>query len=175
LILSRASLSPYLMTTVNITSWWNLMIFFVTNENKIRPILFLLYQSGSTFYKRKVSWTEMQVTLLGIIQFQKNISWHLYCKHTPKTLNYLTFQSFHFERTWWRLFQKRVMCINFDIYENKIRPILFLLYQSGSTFYKRKVSWTEMQVTLLGIIQFQKHLKSKIGSVVHLWHKDTCT
>jgi hypothetical protein len=32
----------------------------------------------------------------------------------PKMLNY--FQSFDFERTSWRLFQKRVMCTKFDIY-----------------------------------------------------------
>jgi len=32
----------------------------------------------------------------------------------PKTLKYLASQSFDFERTWWRLFQKRVMHIKFD-------------------------------------------------------------
>jgi hypothetical protein len=30
--------------------------------------------------------------------------------------NYLTFQSFGYDRTWWCFFQKRVMRINFDIY-----------------------------------------------------------
>ena len=34
----------------------------------------------------------------------------------PKTLNYLTFQSFDFECTWWRLFQKRSVRTKFDIY-----------------------------------------------------------
>jgi len=34
----------------------------------------------------------------------------------PKTLNYLAFQSFDIERTWWRLFQERVMRTKFDIY-----------------------------------------------------------
>jgi len=34
----------------------------------------------------------------------------------PKTLNYLAFQSLDFERTWWRLLQKRVVCTKFDIY-----------------------------------------------------------
>ena len=33
----------------------------------------------------------------------------------PKTLNYLAFQSFDFERTWWRLFQKGVVCTKFDM------------------------------------------------------------
>jgi hypothetical protein len=32
-----------------------------------------------------------------------------------KTLNYLAFQSFDFEHTWWRLFQKCVVHIKFDI------------------------------------------------------------
>jgi hypothetical protein len=34
---------------------------------------------------------------------------------TSKTF-FFTFQSFYFERTWWRLFQKRVMCTKLDIY-----------------------------------------------------------
>jgi len=38
--------------------------------------------------------------------------------HFKKTqrLNYSAFQSFDFERTWWRLFQKCVMHTRFDIY-----------------------------------------------------------
>jgi hypothetical protein len=34
----------------------------------------------------------------------------------PKIFNYMAFQSFDFERTWWRLFQKYVVGIKFDIY-----------------------------------------------------------
>ena len=34
----------------------------------------------------------------------------------PKPLDYLAFQSFGFERTWWRLFQKRIVRTKFDIY-----------------------------------------------------------
>jgi hypothetical protein len=34
----------------------------------------------------------------------------------PKTFDYLAFQSFDVERTWWRLFQKRVVRTKFDIY-----------------------------------------------------------
>jgi len=34
----------------------------------------------------------------------------------PKTLNFLAFQSFDFESTWWKLFQKRVVRTKFDIY-----------------------------------------------------------
>ena len=33
-----------------------------------------------------------------------------------KTFNYLAFQSFDFERTWWRLLQKCVVHTKFDIY-----------------------------------------------------------
>jgi hypothetical protein len=33
-----------------------------------------------------------------------------------KTLNYLAFQSFAFERTWWRLFLKRAVRTKCDIY-----------------------------------------------------------
>ena len=39
----------------------------------------------------------------------------------PITLNYLAFQSFDFQCTWWRLFQKRVMRTKFDIYVFIIR------------------------------------------------------
>jgi hypothetical protein len=35
---------------------------------------------------------------------------------TPKTLNFLAFQSFDFECTWWRLFEEGVMHTKFDIY-----------------------------------------------------------
>jgi hypothetical protein len=31
-------------------------------------------------------------------------------------LNYMVFQPFDFERTWWRLFQKRVVCTKFDMF-----------------------------------------------------------
>ena len=33
-----------------------------------------------------------------------------------KTVHYSAFQSFDFERIWWRLFQKRVVCAKFDTY-----------------------------------------------------------
>ena len=35
---------------------------------------------------------------------------------TPKSLDYLAFQYFDFESTWWSLFQKRVMRTKLDIY-----------------------------------------------------------
>ena len=39
-----------------------------------------------------------------------------FCCFSTKFFNYLTFQSFDFERTRWRLFQKRVVRTKFDIY-----------------------------------------------------------
>jgi hypothetical protein len=37
-----------------------------------------------------------------------------------RLLNYLAFKSFHYEFTWWRLFQKRVVCTKLDT----VQPIL---------------------------------------------------
>ena len=51
----------------------------------------------------------------------------------PKRLIILVFQSFYFERTWWWLFQKRVVRTNFDIYgfisiqHMKCSPVHFLI------------------------------------------------
>ena len=39
-----------------------------------------------------------------------------FCFIAPKTLNYLAFHSFDIERTWWRLFLKRIVHTKFDIY-----------------------------------------------------------
>ena len=46
----------------------------------------------------------------------KQIGFTNYYWFDPKTLNYLAFKSFDFERTWWRLFQKRIVYTKFDIY-----------------------------------------------------------
>ena len=56
-----------------------------------------------------------------------------------KTLNYLAFHSFDVESTWWRLFQKLVVHIKFDIYFiitpsfSGIRSIQYLVF--GSVFH----------------------------------------
>jgi hypothetical protein len=50
----------------------------------------------------------------------------------PKTLNYLAFQSFDFGRTWWRLFQKRVVRTKFDIYDFIILFIVNSVDQNSS-------------------------------------------
>jgi hypothetical protein len=36
--------------------------------------------------------------------------------YTPKDLNYVAFQSFDYQRGWWGLLQKRVVCTKLDIY-----------------------------------------------------------
>ena len=36
--------------------------------------------------------------------------------NAPRNFNHLSFQSFDFERIWLRLFQKRVVCTNYDVY-----------------------------------------------------------
>ena len=58
-------------------------------------------------------WTKNSCESLGLIE-QKHI------------LNYLTFQSFEFELTWWRLFQKCIVGIKFD--NVKIFKGLFWLF-----------------------------------------------
>ena len=51
----------------------------------------------------------------------QNILEDLWFTCSQNFLNYLTFQPFDFERTWWRLFLKRVVRTKFDIY------VLFIL------------------------------------------------
>ena len=40
----------------------------------------------------------------------------LFGSFAPTTLNYLALKSFDFERTWWRLFQKRLVSTKFEIH-----------------------------------------------------------
>jgi hypothetical protein len=53
-------------------------------------------------------------------------NWH-FCFIVSKTLNYLAFQSFDFELTWWRFFQKDVVRTNCDFY------VLYSIDQSVSS------------------------------------------
>jgi hypothetical protein len=55
------------------------------------------------------------------------ISYTYFCSQT--LVNYLAFQSFDFERTWWRLFQKSVVYSEFDIY-----VFIIWLKQNGDLF-----------------------------------------
>jgi hypothetical protein len=54
-----------------------------------------------------------------------------------KTLNYLVFQSFDLERTWWRLIQKRVVRTTFDIYvfTFKLRKLAILIFVNALHLY----------------------------------------
>ena len=55
----------------------------------------------------------------------------------PKTLNYLTFQSFNSECTWWKLFLTRAVHTKLDIYVFIDFPIFQLWsFNSGCTWWK---------------------------------------
>jgi hypothetical protein len=63
----------------------------------------------------------------------------------PKHLNYFTFHSFDFERTWWRLFQKRVVRTKFYIYGfipfkvNNIYGYIFIYFKFSKLFFLYKL------------------------------------
>ena len=67
--------------------------------------------------------------------------WHFIA---PKTLNYLAFQSFDFEFTWWWLFQKRVVRIKFDIY-------VFITILDTSSLQCFVICTTEAKAILLAL------------------------
>ena len=59
-------------------------------------------------------------------------------------LNYLAFQSFDFKRTWWKLFQKRVVRTKFDIYVFTTRLSTYYLMPRivrGSSKYQFNTHW----------------------------------
>ena len=58
----------------------------------------------------------------------------------------MAFQSFDFERTWWRLFQKRVVCTKFDIY------VLLLLYQKEKVAGKKPLEWNASFYTFVSLM-----------------------
>ena len=63
-------------------------------------------------------------------------------KFLPKTFGLLAMQYFDCDHTWWRLFQKRVVCIEFDIYVFSSARMMRL---SGITFIgyakHQKIPW----------------------------------
>ena len=61
----------------------------------------------------------------------------LFGKIAPKSLYYLAFQSFDFEGTWWRSFQKHVGRTKFDIFVFILAKILLGLF-----IYEIYGSWT---------------------------------
>jgi len=110
--LSWWRLSWYIQTFL---SWWQLSRYIQTFLSWWRPssidtLLFVLpinfqiiyFSSLLTMNRRYEDILSILFSPFGFI--------------APKTLNYLAFPSFDFERTWWRLFQKRVVRTKFDIY-----------------------------------------------------------
>jgi hypothetical protein len=96
---------------------WNLGIvkllrYIRSNKFKIAP------------HKQKSGWIHSRKIIIRSIIFLH--SWNHINRFNPLTLpessracctlNYLAFQSFDFERTWWRLFQKWTVRTKFDIY-----------------------------------------------------------
>ena len=68
----------------------------------------------------------------------------------PKTLNYLVFQSFDFQRTWWRLVQKRVVCTKFDILVF-ITPSLASEF-TPNHFHTHKAGFSAVCVSILNFL-----------------------
>ena len=57
-----------------------------------------------------------------------------------KSLNYLAFQSFDIDRTWWWLFQKRVVRTKFDIYVFIKTPVVKQEQQKNGKKTKTKTN-----------------------------------
>ena len=70
--------------------------------------LFRIFSNAQTLFR-------ISSTKTGLFRISWLCSDRLFGFIAPKSLNYLAFQSFDFERTWW-LFQKRAVCIKLDIY-----------------------------------------------------------
>ena len=64
----------------------------------------------------------------------------VFCKNdkcSKRLLNYFVFKYFCFEHTWWRLFPKRVVCTNFDIYfflRNCFKNKIYTFFSSFQIF-----------------------------------------
>jgi hypothetical protein len=51
-----------------------------------------------------------------VVLYRTVLMTYVFLFFDPKAYNYLAFQSFDYERTGWRLFQKRFVHTKFDIY-----------------------------------------------------------
>ena len=84
----------------------------LVGEGIIRPVYSV---AAVTCFIRYIQiWNLQFVNNVCIIKTK--ISFHQTFRLFQNFLNYLAFQPFDCERTWWRLFQKRVARTNFDIY-----------------------------------------------------------
>ena len=79
-------------------------------EGIIRPVV---SASALTWFIRYIYYWNLQFLNNVIINKTKVLLPQAYVTLADY---YLAFQSFDFVRTWWRLFQKRVVLTNFDIY-----------------------------------------------------------
>jgi len=70
------------------------------NRGRVKPVLIV-----QTFLLLK--WSGHASVLQAWISYTIKVASTPFGCIAPKTLIYLAFQSFDFERTWWRLFQKR--------------------------------------------------------------------
>jgi hypothetical protein len=81
-----------------------------------------------------------------------------------KSLNYLAFQSFDIDRTWWWLFQKRVVRTKFDIY--------VFIKQKQTNKQKNKTKQNLILTTTNGTYQWSFNiLKFKNNSWTQLWSR----
>ena len=85
----------------------------VDNKSKLHVVYIL----EKLIFKRLVFWDILLILIImdklsNIQMFSKIILSLIYTYYVIL----FGFPIFRFERTWWRLFQKRVMCTKFDIY-----------------------------------------------------------
>ena len=97
-------------------------------------------------------------------------------------LSYLAFQPFDFERSWWKLFQKRVVRTKFDIYvfitlfrNCQLKKIYLIIYiKCRSTDY-----WAHIVISLMNSVHQQRSHPGysnarKISNLLltkHFWKK----
>jgi hypothetical protein len=79
---------------------------------------------------------------------------------SPKTLNFLAFQYFDFERTWWRLFQKRAVGTKFDIYVCITFQLKLKLLKNVDLLNKGNNKITELRVCMTRFLSNLKHVTS---------------
>jgi len=77
-------------------------------------------------------------------------------------LIYLEFQSFGFERTWWRLFQKRFVRTKFDIYVFIMQRSFLFQHITISTslldsWYTTFWNWIRSVIYFMSGIKYFKH------------------
>ena len=93
-----------------------------------------------TIHPLRLGWVASVIitlkTAVNLIEYMiliwKEVSWNI------------GFQPFDFERTWWRLFQKRVVHTKFDIY------VFIVLFVKTLMQYRNAVEWQRIQFFFFG-------------------------